>query len=134
MAAGRRHCAAAQRCRVGDPGSDAGQKDFGWNIQRIDSGDNLVRFQSLDGDNRCLGTRDEHATSLTDAKLRTCDDARGVDAAGQRWLAETYADGTVRYRSEANHLCLLAPSADNGNVRLAACNDIPSERWSVVDP
>ncbi|WP_405785529.1 hypothetical protein OG512_46905 [Streptomyces sp. NBC_01378] len=132
MAAGRRHCAAAQRCRVGDPGSDAGQKDFGWNIQRIDSGDNLVRFQSLDGDNRCLGTRDKHATTLTDAMLRTCDDARGVDAAGQRWLAETYVDGTVRYRNEANHLCLLAPSADNGNVRLAAC--IPSERWSVVDP
>jgi hypothetical protein len=36
--------------------------------------------------------------------LRTCDDARGVHAAGQRRLAETYVDGTVRYRSEANDL------------------------------
>ncbi|MER5729843.1 hypothetical protein ABT084_16140 [Streptomyces sp. NPDC002138] len=110
------------------------QKDFGWNIQRIDTGDNLVRLQSMDGDNRCLGARDEHATSATDAVLRTCDDARGVDAAGQRWLAETYAGGTVRYRNEANHLCLLAPPAVTGYATLVACNDIPSERWSVVNP
>ncbi|WP_257980874.1 ricin-type beta-trefoil lectin domain protein [Streptomyces sp. CB02959] len=110
------------------------RKDFGWNIQPVSPGDNLVRFQSLDGDNRCLGTRDEHATELTDAMLRTCDDARGVDGAGQRWLAETYADGTIRYRNEANHLCLLAPDADRGSVRLAPCNDILAQRWSVVDP
>ncbi|MGP9022962.1 hypothetical protein ACT1U9_31730 [Streptomyces sp. BR1] len=110
------------------------KQDFGWDIQRIDSADNLVRFRSLDGDNRCLGTRDAHATELTDAMLQGCDDARGVDAAGQRWLAETYADGTVRYRNEANHLCLLGPSGVSGNVRLASCNDIEAERWSVVNP
>ncbi|WP_199272623.1 hypothetical protein [Streptomyces broussonetiae] len=66
--------------------------------------------------------------------LRTCDDARGVDAAGQRWLAETYADGTIRYRNEAKHLCLLAPDADHGSVGLAPCNGILAERWSVVNP
>ncbi|MFE3521350.1 hypothetical protein ACFXOD_07125 [Streptomyces sp. NPDC059161] len=55
-----------------------------------------MRIQSLDGDNRCLGVRDEHANSETDALLRTCDDARGADGSGQRWLAENYADGTVR--------------------------------------
>ncbi|GAA2683190.1 hypothetical protein GCM10009864_65120 [Streptomyces lunalinharesii] len=108
--------------------------DFGWNIQRISQGDNLVRFKSEFGNNSCLGVGDEHATSQTDAMLRTCDDARGVDAAGQRWLAESYADGTVRYRNEANHLCLLAPDADRGTVRLAPCNDILAERWSVVNP
>ncbi|MFH9230063.1 hypothetical protein [Streptomyces lydicus] len=95
--------------------------DFGWKIQRISPDDNLVRFESEFGDNYCLGVRDEHATSETDAMLRRCDDARGVDAAGQRWLAETYADGTVRYRNEATHLCLLAPDADHGSVRLAPC-------------
>ncbi|HET6355952.1 hypothetical protein [Streptomyces sp.] len=100
------------------------QVDFGWNIQRIDSADNLVRLQSMDGDNRCLGVRDEHANSETDAVLRTCDDPRGVDGAGQRWLSETYADGTVRYRNEANHLCLTAPSAGR---RCGA--DRPSARW-----
>lgn len=108
--------------------------DYGWNIERISMNDNLVRFRSLDGTDQCLGARDEHADSLTDAVLRTCDESRGVDGAGQRWLAENYADGTVRYRNEANHLCLLAPDADSGNVRLARYNDIPAERWRVVDP
>ncbi|MEV5937523.1 ricin-type beta-trefoil lectin domain protein [Streptomyces sp. NPDC051994] len=110
------------------------RRDFGWNIQRIDTADNLVRIQSLDGDNRCLGVRDEHTKSETDALLRTCDDARGADGSGQRWLAENYADGTVRYRNEANHLCLTAPDAYQGNVKLYSCNDIRAERWSVVNP
>ncbi|KAB1984255.1 hypothetical protein [Streptomyces triticiradicis] len=52
------------------------RKDLGWNIQQIAPGGNLVRFQSLDGDNRCLGVRSERARSRTDAVLRTCDDAR----------------------------------------------------------
>ncbi|WP_245699586.1 hypothetical protein [Streptomyces roseifaciens] len=108
--------------------------DYGWNIEQISPYDNLVRFKSLDGTNQCLGARDEHATSLTDAVLRTCDESRGVDGAGQRWQAENYADGTVRYRNEANHLCLLGPDADRGNVRIATCNDIPAERWRVVNP
>ncbi|MFI0968177.1 ricin-type beta-trefoil lectin domain protein [Streptomyces sp. NPDC021080] len=110
------------------------RKDYGWNIQQINPSDNLVRFQSLDGDNRCLGVRSERAPSGTDAVLRTCDDARGFDAAGQRWLAETYADGTIRYRNEANHLCLLAPDANHGNVALASCNDTLAQRWKVVTP
>ncbi|MHB6912734.1 hypothetical protein [Streptomyces sp. DB-54] len=38
--------------------------------------------------------------------------------------------GTV-HRS---HLCLLAPDADHGIVRLASCNDIAAERWKVVKP
>ncbi|MCZ1020585.1 RICIN domain-containing protein [Streptomyces noursei] len=107
---------------------------YGWNIQRISEGDNLVRIQSMDGNDWCLGSRDEHATTQTDAVLQTCDDARGVAGAGQRWLAESYVDGTVRYRNEANHLCLLAPDANEGKVRLYQCEDIPAERWSVVHP
>ncbi|MFD5813069.1 ricin-type beta-trefoil lectin domain protein [Streptomyces sp. NPDC127038] len=110
------------------------RKDYGWNIQQIEPSDNLVRFQSLDGDNRCLGVLSERAPSGTDAVLRTCDDARGFDAAGQRWLAETYADGTIRYRNEADHLCLLAPDATHGNVTLASCNDTLAQRWKVETP
>ncbi|MEW1658866.1 endonuclease/exonuclease/phosphatase family protein [Streptomyces sp. NPDC093707] len=110
------------------------RKSFGWNIQRIDPGDNLVRFQSLDGRNQCLGARDEHATDQTEPVLRTCDAARGVGGAGQRWLAETYADGTIRYRNEATHLCLMGPNGDQGKVLLATCNDIQPERWKVVNP
>lgn len=66
--------------------------------------------------------------------LQVCDDPRGVAGAGQRWLAESYADGTIRFRNEANHLCLLAPDADHGNVSLYECQDIPAERWNVVNP
>ncbi|QKV97339.1 ricin-type beta-trefoil lectin domain protein [Streptomyces sp. NA02950] len=107
---------------------------YGWNVQRISPDDNLVRLQSMDGDDWCLGSRDEHAGTETDAVLQTCDDARGVDGAGQRWLAESYPNGTIRFRNEANHLCLLAPDANQGKVSLYKCEDIPAERWSVVKP
>ncbi|MCC2275795.1 hypothetical protein LKL35_10240 [Streptomyces sp. ET3-23] len=110
------------------------KQDFGWNIQRISRGDNLVRIQSLSGTNQCLGSQDVHATTRTSALLYTCDDARGVAGAGQRWLAEAYPDGSIRYRNEANHLCLLAPDADHGVVNLYKCQDIPAERWNVVSP
>jgi hypothetical protein len=110
------------------------RKDFGWNIQRISNDDNLVRIQSMDGNDWCLGSRDEHATIGTDAVLQACDDARGVAGAGQRWLAESYADGSIRYRNEANHLCLLSPDADHGRAKLYRCEDIPAERWNVVNP
>jgi Endonuclease/Exonuclease/phosphatase family len=110
------------------------RQDFGWNIQKISPDDNLVRIQSMDGDNWCLGSADEHATTQTGADLQVCDDARGVDGAGQRWLAESYPDGSIRYRNEANHLCLLAPDADHGGVSLSKCDDIPAERWNVVNP
>ncbi|MEU1631077.1 endonuclease/exonuclease/phosphatase family protein [Streptomyces sp. NPDC020096] len=110
------------------------RKDFGWNIQRSSRDDNLVRIQSLDGNNLCLGSQDVHANTQTRAMLYGCDDPRGVAGAGQRWLAEAYPDGTIRYRNEANHLCLLAPDADHGNVSLYKCQDIPAERWNVVNP
>ncbi|MFB9931849.1 endonuclease/exonuclease/phosphatase family protein [Amycolatopsis halotolerans] len=112
------------------------KKDFGWTIEQAAPGDNLVHILSLDGEGRCLGTKDEHAgpDAVVPALLRACDDDRGVDAAGQRWIAETYADGTTRYRNEANHLCLLGPDGTSGDVRLASCNDIPAERWKTVNP
>ncbi|MFD7169793.1 ricin-type beta-trefoil lectin domain protein [Streptomyces violascens] len=110
------------------------RQDFGWNIQRISRDDNLVRIQSLSGTNQCLGSQDVHATTQTAALLYTCDDARGVAGAGQRWLAEAYPDGSIRYRNEANHLCLLSPDADHGIVNLYKCQDIPAERWNTVSP
>lgn len=107
---------------------------FGWAIQRISPDDNLVRIQSEDGDAWCLGSSDEHATTEADAELKECNDLRGVDGAGQRWLAESYADGTIRFRNEANHLCLISPDRQNGQVTLYRCQDIPAERWSIVNP
>lgn len=112
----------------------AEQADFGWNIQRISPEDNLVRLQSMDGTNRCLGSRDEHATTESGADLYGCDDARGTAGAGQRWLAESYRDGSIRFRNEANHLCLTAPDADHGTVSLYKCGSVPIERWNVQKP
>ncbi len=110
------------------------RKDYGWNLERISPNDNLVRIKSLDGDQWCLGSRNDHATDSTDAVLQSCDDDRGVDGAGQRWLAEAYPDGSIRYRNEANHLCLLAPDSDHGFAKLASCQDVPAERWNVTPP
>ncbi|OAP20397.1 Cytolethal distending toxin subunit B precursor [Amycolatopsis sp. M39] len=112
------------------------KKDFGWTVERAGTGDNLVRIVSLDGEGRCLGTSDEHAgpDAVVNALLRACEDDRGVDAAGQRWLAEPYVDGSIRLRNEANHLCLLGPDGESGQVRATSCNNIPAERWNIVNP
>jgi endonuclease/exonuclease/phosphatase family metal-dependent hydrolase len=110
------------------------RRDFGWNIQRISEIDNLVRIKSVDGDDMCLGVADEHAEEETEAVLRKCDDSRDVEGAGQRWLAESYADGSIRFRNEANHLCLLGPNGDSGKVTLYKCTDIAAVRWNVVNP
>ncbi|MEU7259629.1 hypothetical protein AB0B21_28015 [Streptomyces rimosus] len=75
-----------------------------------------------------------NADTQTAALLYGCDDARGVAGAGQRWLAEAYPDGSIRYRNEANHLCLLAPDANHGRVNLYKRQDIPAERWNTVSP
>lgn len=110
------------------------RQDYGWSIERLSAGDNVVRIHSEDGDAWCLGSKDEHATDDTPAVLQTCDDDRGVAGAGQRWLAETYPDGAVRFRNEANHLCLLGPDGDRGNAELSPCSSIPAQRWNLVRP
>ncbi|MBQ0867332.1 hypothetical protein KBY17_27100 [Streptomyces sp. RK75] len=110
------------------------RRDYGWNLEQVSPRGNLVRIKSLDGTNQCLAADDVHATKRTIAQLRTCDDDRGVDAAGQRWLAEAYPDGTIRYRNEANHLCLAGPDGKSGNVTLYECEDAPIQRWKVVEP
>ncbi|WP_406503009.1 hypothetical protein [Streptomyces sp. NBC_00212] len=56
------------------------------------------------------------------------------DSAGQRRLTEPYADGSIRYRNEANHLCLLSPDDDHGRVSLYKCEDITTERRNLVNP
>ena len=60
------------------------RQDYGWSIERLSAGDNVVRIHSEDGDAWCLGSKDEHATDDTPAVLQTCDDDRGVAGAGQR--------------------------------------------------
>jgi hypothetical protein len=108
--------------------------DYGWDIERISPDDNLVRIRSLKNHDTCLGTWDEHARLKTFAMNELCDRLGDVDGAAQRWLAESYPDGTIRFRNEATHLCLMAPDADHGQVTLYECQDIPAERWNVVNP
>ncbi|MFK8843668.1 RICIN domain-containing protein [Streptomyces sp. Ac-502] len=110
------------------------RQEFGWKVQRVSPSGNLVRLKSEDGDKWCLGSRDEHARTETDAVLRTCDEDRGVNGAGQRWLAESFPDGSIRFRNEANNLCLQSPDAERGGISLYECRDYPAQRWSVVNP
>jgi hypothetical protein len=113
-------------------------REFGWNIQRISPDDNLVRIQQLTsaGFPWCLGNRNDFARTETDAVLQRCNtnDPTGSYGAGMRWLAETYPDGTIRFRNQVTHLCLLAPDGVSGPVRLEKCEDTPAQRWSVVNP
>jgi hypothetical protein len=113
---------------------------FGWNIQQVIPGDNLVRLQSVANPSQCLGVSDEHSTGLVDTVMRDCDDPRGVAGAGQRWLAENYTgtypgspySGTIRFRNEATYLCLDV-SAQVSPVRLSPCQDLPDQLWTVTN-
>ncbi|MEU2873829.1 hypothetical protein ABZ769_32280 [Streptomyces olivoreticuli] len=81
----------------------------------------------------CLGSRDEHATTQTGATTQGCDDPGRVDAAGRRWLAESYADGTMRLRNEASHLCLPAPDGPRGNVTKLTVLTVLTEELKASD-
>ncbi|MFI7104065.1 FG-GAP-like repeat-containing protein [Streptomyces sp. NPDC050161] len=114
------------------PGSDRFRS--GWNVERLTPGDNLVRFKSPYGTQVCLGVHDVSAGVRTAAELRRCDEDRGVGGAGQRWLGERFADGTVRYRNEATNLCLQHHTEKNRPVGLAACANDENQSFKLVDP
>ncbi|MET7566973.1 hypothetical protein ABZT04_00485 [Streptomyces sp. NPDC005492] len=114
-------------------------RDFGWNIQQVDPADNVVRLRPWRTSDVCLGVRDVNAGTSTDAMFQLCDPPyprppSPAGGAGQRWLVEMYKDGSLRFRNEANHLCLQSPDADNGNVAVAPCEDYPAQRWNVTTP
>jgi endonuclease/exonuclease/phosphatase family metal-dependent hydrolase len=112
------------------------RRDFGWSVERPfqDQSDNVVRFTPVYLNAWCLAAKDGHAGKQTDAALRVCREAANDAGQTKTWLAESYADGSIRFRNEANHLCLLSPDGDHGDVTLHTCQDIPAERWNVVNP
>lgn len=105
-----------------------------WSIEAVDPGDNLVRLRPRHAPSQCLDVRDsDRAMTQGLAVIYRCEDPGSKnDGRGHRWRTERYADGSVRFRNEATHLCLLAPSGVYGVVTVRACDDSIRQRWFVV--
>ncbi|MEU6371160.1 hypothetical protein ABZ876_37110 [Streptomyces sp. NPDC046931] len=68
----------------------------------------------------------------THTVLFNCDDPNSKnDGTGHRWQAEPYADGSLRFRDEATHLCLVPPLREKGDVTAEQCNDADRQRWTI---
>ncbi|MEH6373110.1 endonuclease/exonuclease/phosphatase family protein [Streptomyces sp. KLMMK] len=104
-----------------------------WDVRYAGSGDNLVRIKGH-GSGRCVDLLNEERPRPGDRSvLHGCTD-RGskIDGTGHRWQAETYADGSLRFRNEAAHMCLVAPARETGYVTMETCSDDARQRWTVV--
>ncbi|WP_338930879.1 endonuclease/exonuclease/phosphatase family protein [Streptomyces netropsis] len=104
-----------------------------WDIEYAGSGDNLVRLKGR-GSGRCVDLLNGDRPRPGDRSvLHGCTD-RGskIDGTGHRWQVETYADGSLRFRNEAAHMCLVAPPRETGYVTIDACSDDARQRWTIV--
>ncbi|WP_171168253.1 endonuclease/exonuclease/phosphatase family protein [Streptomyces sp. I05A-00742] len=112
---------------------DIGVSTQRWDIQYAGLGDNLVRLRGLSG-GLCpdlLNTGRPRPGDRT--VLHSCAD-RGSkkDGTGHRWQAEMYRDGSLRFRNEASHLCLVAPLREAAYVTIDACGNNARQRWTIV--
>ncbi|WP_033328305.1 ricin-type beta-trefoil lectin domain protein [Streptomyces yerevanensis] len=105
-----------------------------WDVQFQNYSDNLVRLRGRDSD-KCVDLRDsDTAGPGSSSVIFTCDYSNTKnDNAGQRWTAETDADGDLRLRNEANNLCLTAPDAEKGQVTVEECSTDPRQVWVPED-
>ncbi|MGV9248776.1 RICIN domain-containing protein [Streptomyces sp. NPDC003710] len=97
-----------------------------WYIHYVDSADNLFRISSAASvRSECVDVLDsDRAGPESPTILYRCDDPNSKnDGAGHRWQVETYNDGSLRFRNEATHLCMVAPVEPKGQVTVNACND-----------
>jgi hypothetical protein len=103
-----------------------------WDIEYADLGDNLVRIKGVDS-GKCVDVYEsDTAGPGSRAVLYDCiNPGSRNDGTGHRWQAETYADGTLRFRNEATHLCLIPPLEEKGDVTVNACNDDDRQRWTI---
>ncbi|MFF4158003.1 hypothetical protein [Streptomyces sp. NPDC001678] len=60
------------------------------------------------------------------------DRGAGEDGAGHRWQVETYGDGTLRFRNDRAHLCLVPAVREAAYVTIEKCGDDARQRWTVV--
>ncbi|MEV5240118.1 ricin-type beta-trefoil lectin domain protein [Streptomyces cinnamoneus] len=104
-----------------------------WDIQYAGSGDSLVRIKGRDG-GRCIDIVDSvQPHSGERSVLHDCT-GRGskTDGTGHRWQAEMYGDGTLRFRNEAAHLCLVPSARETGYATIQTCSDDARQRWTIV--
>ncbi|WP_399090501.1 FG-GAP-like repeat-containing protein [Streptomyces sp. BBFR2] len=105
-----------------------------WNIEQVSPDDNLVRFTDPFNGSLCLGADETLDGPYKFAAVRGCDSGSDADGARQRWLGERYEDGTIRYRNEANNLCLTAHTDQDRPLKLLPCNDTEEQSWKITDP
>ncbi|MEV5376017.1 hypothetical protein AB0L26_08570 [Streptomyces nondiastaticus] len=55
-----------------------------------------------------------------------------TDGTGHRWQAEMHGDGTLRFRYEAAHLCLVPSARETGYATIGTCSDDARQRWTIV--
>ncbi|MEU8547665.1 RICIN domain-containing protein [Streptomyces roseoverticillatus] len=104
-----------------------------WDIEYAGSGDNLVRLKGR-GSGRCVDVLDSVQPRPGERSVLHDCTGRGskTDGTGHRWQAETFGDGTLRFRNEAAHLCLVPSSRETGYVTIESCNDDARQRWTIV--
>jgi endonuclease/exonuclease/phosphatase family metal-dependent hydrolase len=105
-----------------------------WDMEYAGLGDNIVRLKAFGSGGRCVDILDTRqprpgARSL----LHDCSD-RGArdDGTGHRWQAEMYEDGSLRFRNEAAHQCLVPSAREAAYVTIENCNDDARQRWTIV--
>ncbi|MFQ6195223.1 hypothetical protein [Streptomyces sp. NPDC000405] len=52
--------------------------------------------------------------------------------AGHRWQVETYGDGTLRFRNDRAHLCLVPAARAAAYVTIEKRDDDARQRWTIV--
>ncbi|MEU1377858.1 ricin-type beta-trefoil lectin domain protein [Streptomyces triculaminicus] len=104
-----------------------------WDIQYAGSGDSLVRIMGR-GSGRCIDIIDSVQPHPGGRSVLHDCTGRGskTDGTGHRWQAEMYGDGTLRFRNEAAHLCLVPSGRETGYVTIDNCSDDARQRWTIV--
>ncbi|ANP52339.1 hypothetical protein AVL59_24830 [Streptomyces griseochromogenes] len=116
----------------GTPLTGYGQSLGGrWDIQYASPDSNVVRLKSRTAD-KCANVPNTGSGAGVRVVLHGCMWADSKDdGSGERWVAEVYADGTVRLRNEATHRCLLPTPWAGIPLSVGVCNDEAYQRWTI---
>ncbi|MFI0968191.1 RICIN domain-containing protein [Streptomyces sp. NPDC021080] len=105
-----------------------------WDMEYAGLGDNIVRLKAFGSGGQCIDILDTHQPRPGERSLlHSCTD-RGArdDGTGHRWQAEMYEDGSLRFRNEAAHQCLVPSAREAAYVTIENCNDDARQRWTIV--
>ncbi|MFI0736565.1 endonuclease/exonuclease/phosphatase family protein [Streptomyces sp. NPDC021100] len=97
-----------------------------WDVQYAGEGNNIVRLRNIAGGKLCADLLNGDRSVL-----HGCTAGKN-DGTNHRWQAETYRDGSLRFRNETSHLCLVAPAREAAYVTMETCAEDARQRWTVV--